>query len=247
MKLISLSVVAWSFLVVGCTPKYPKCDKDDHCREAEFCVNGLCQQCRDNADCREGEVCNEGRCDPIPGYCGSTADCPDGKACKENRCVACASDADCGDGYRCREGRCLGPGQCVSDEDCPETHECQNGRCVAPPMDSAAGPCQPETVYFGFDQFVLTSSATAKLQQAASCIRSVSGRSLRVEGHCDPRGTEEYNLALGDRRSRSVINYLGRLGVGRGRMRAVSKGKIEAMGTDEAGWARDRKVVFIWE
>ena len=75
----------------------------------------------------------------------------------------------------------------------------------------------------------------------------MADRGLRVEGHCDPRGTEEYNLALGDRRARSVVGYLGRLGVETSRLRAVSKGKLEAVGSDEEGWARDRKATFVWE
>lgn len=231
----------------GCKPDYPKCDKDEHCKENEFCVNGLCQQCRDNADCQQGQVCNQGRCEAPEGYCETAADCPNGQACKDNRCAPCVADGDCGEGGRCREGRCLGPNDCVSDEDCPENYECQGGTCVAPPTGAGDAPCQPEPVYFGFDEFVLTSTATSKLQQAAKCVNSVPGRTVRVEGHCDPRGTEEYNLALGDRRARAVTNYLTRIGVPSGRLRPVSKGKLEASGSDESSWAQDRKVLFIWE
>ena len=82
---------------------------------------------------------------------------------------------------------------------------------------------------------------------ASGLIGAALTRSLRLEGHCDPRGTEEYNLALGDRRARSVLKYLKRLGVQSNRLRPVSKGKLEATGSDEASWARDRKVLFIWE
>jgi len=233
----------------ACKPKYPKCDKDEHCKEAEFCVNGMCQQCRDTKDCKAGQVCKGGRCEAIAGYCATSDDCSDGKVCKNNRCVACASDADCGSG-KCRNGRCLQPGQCTKDEDCPENHECQNGTCVAPPPpnnDNSAASCTPSPVYFGFDEFVLSSKATAALQEAAKCIKSVPNRTVRVEGHCDPRGTEEYNLALGDRRARSVVKYLRRLGVPSSRMRPVSKGKLDATGSSKASWAQDRKVLFIWE
>lgn len=246
--LSTTALVAALLLVVGCPPKYPKCDKDEHCREGEFCVNGQCQQCRDNADCGKGQICKGGRCEKDPGYCESADDCPDGKACINNRCVPCKADADCGEGGRCKDGKCLRPGQCTTDEDCPINHECQNGVCVAPPSDtSAAAKCTPETVYFGYDEHVLSTAATSSLQQAARCIKSVPGRSIRLEGHCDPRGTEEYNLALGDRRARAVQRYLKRLGVDTGRMRAVSKGKLEASGTGPSSWARDRKVEFIWE
>lgn len=235
-------------LVTGCPPTYPKCDNDEHCKEGEYCVNGMCQQCREDKDCPEGQVCKDGRCEKPDGYCDTSDDCPNQLACKDNKCVACETDGDCGEGWKCRDGKCLKPGQCLTDEDCPENHECQNGMCVAPPPQAASGAkCTPEPVYFDFDEFVLTSEATSALQQAAECIKSVQGRSVRLEGHCDPRGTQEYNLALGDRRAQSVKKYLKRLGVEGSRMRAVSKGKLEATGSSESGWARDRKVVFIWE
>jgi len=237
-----------AILLAGCPPKYPKCDKDEHCKEGEFCVNGMCQQCRDTKDCPKGQLCNKGRCDPIPGYCTTNDDCPDGKACKNNRCVGCESDKDCGEGNRCRDGKCLRPGQCATDDDCPENHECQNGVCVGPPpTDASAASCTPETIYFGYDEFVLSGDATQKLQAAAKCIKQVTGRTVRIEGHCDSRGTEEYNLALGDRRSQAVARYLTRLGIKGNRLRAVSKGKLEATGTSPATWKLDRKVQFIWD
>jgi len=231
-------------LLAGCPPKYPKCDKDEHCKEGEFCVNGMCQQCRDDRDCGSGQLCNKGRCEA---GCRSSDDCPGGQVCQNEKCVPCKTDGDCGEGGRCRQGRCLKPGQCATDEDCPENHECQNGVCVAPPPPAVQGPCTPSPVYFDFNEHVLTTEATQTLQQNADCIKKVAGRRLRLEGHCDPRGTEEYNMALGDRRARSVQRYLSRLGVDASRLRVVSKGKLEATGTSEAGWARDRKVDFIWE
>lgn len=228
-RLQTLSICAGmiALSLSACTPKYPKCDKDSHCKEGEYCVNGLCQQCRDNADCGEGKRCKAGRCEAIEGYCKTNADCPEGSTCENNRCKE---------------------GGCTTDEDCPENHECQNGKCVAPPAPVAQdASCTPETVYFDFNEHVLTVEATRTLAQVARCIKSVPGRNVRLEGHCDPRGTQEYNLALGDRRARSVKRYLVRLGVKGSRLRPVSKGKLEATGTNVAGWARDRKVVFIWE
>jgi peptidoglycan-associated lipoprotein len=241
---VAIAGVVSLFLLTGCPPKYPKCDKDEHCKEGEFCVNGLCQQCRTDQDCGTGNLCKGGRCEP---GCRSSDDCPGGQACINYKCVPCQSDNDCGPGGRCRQGRCLKPGQCATDEDCPENHECQNGICVAPPPAPAAGPCTPKTVYFDFNESVLTSEATATLQGNVDCIKSVAGRRVRLEGHCDPRGTEEYNMALGDRRARSVQRYLTRLGIPANRLRPVSKGKLEATGSDEASWALDRKVMFIWE
>ena len=248
-SLLMLSMVGSLAMVLsGCDPKYPACKNDSHCKEkGEFCVNGKCQQCRNDKDCGEGKACNGGRCDAIPGWCKGASDCQNGQICKDNRCAACTSDTECGPNGKCRGGKCLQPGECATDADCPPNNECQGGRCTAPPAPPQAGPCSPEPVYFDFNEFVLTSKATAALQAAAKCIKSVGGRSIRLEGHCDPRGTEEYNLSLGDRRARSVLKYLKRLGIQGKRMRPVSKGKLEAGGTDEASWSTDRKVKFIWE
>ena len=246
-NLLGIIMSVTLMMMPACSPTYPKCNDDDDCKEkGEFCVNGMCQECRDTQDCPKGKTCNAGRCELTPGYCESTNDCPDRLACIKNRCTACKNNVDCGEGMRCKKGQCLRPGQCVDDEDCPMNHECQNGNCVAPPTD-ATGPCQPSTVYFDFNESILTSESTQKLQQATQCIKSVASRRVRVEGHCDPRGTEEYNLALGDRRAQSVRQYLTRLGINATRLRSVSKGKLEATGTDESGWALDRKASFIWE
>ena len=242
-------------ILTACPPKYPNCDKDEHCKEAEYCVNQQCQQCRDSKDCPRGQTCNKGRCDRIPGYCESNTQCPEGQACIDNRCGPCAQDNQCGTGSRCSGGKCLQPGVCETDADCPENHECQDGSCVAPPPETAVGtdPCSKlgmsplPTIFFDFDEFVLTSESTTALQSAAECLKKVPSLSVRMEGHCDARGTEEYNLALGDRRARSVKRYLKRLGVPSRKMRAVSKGKLEATGYNESSWSKDRKVVFIWE
>jgi len=252
----ALSLVAIVLLFTACKPTYPKCDNDDHCAEkSEYCVNGMCQQCRDSKDCPKGQKCNKGRCDKIIGYCDSTEDCKDGQACINNRCGPCQNDGQCGAGAKCKDGKCLSPGQCLTDDDCPENHECQNGSCAAPPPDttvqgtdlcSKLGLTQLPTIYFDFDEFVLSPEATQALQQAVKCLKKVNRR-VRLEGHCDQRGTEEYNLALGDRRGRSVLRYLQRLGAPRNRIRTVSKGKLEATGFNEASRAKDRKVTFIWE
>jgi peptidoglycan-associated lipoprotein len=240
-------VLGAAALLAGCPPKYPKCGKDEDCHKGEFCVNGQCQQCREDKDCPGGQKCNKGRCEKS-GECTKSEECPEGKACKDGKCVPCESDNDCGPGAKCNKGKCLRPGQCTTDADCPPNHECQNGRCVAPPSpDQNQAKCTPETVYFDFDEFVLTSDASQKLQNAASCIKQVPGRVIRLEGKTDPRGTEEYNLTLGDNRAQSVKRYLERLGVEGKRMRTLSKGKLEATGMSEPGWAKDRRVDFFWE
>jgi len=70
----------------------------------------------------------------------------------------------------------------------------------------------------------------------------MKGRKLSIVGHADPRGTDEYNMKLGESRADSVEKYLEREGVGSEFMTTESKGKREATGVDESGWAYDRRV-----
>ena len=104
-------------------------------------------------------------------------------------------------------------------------------------------PCVVETVYFAFDSAELDSSSRAALQEAVECFRGQgSGVSLLLSGAADPRGTEEYNIALGERRAQAVRSYLTSLGLDGNSVSTTSVGEEMATGTDEAGWARDRNV-----
>jgi peptidoglycan-associated lipoprotein len=101
--------------------------------------------------------------------------------------------------------------------------------------------CVLETVYFAFDSSELDSSARAAIQSAVECYRNQNPNvRLLLTGACDPRGTEEYNIALGDRRAKSVRSYMTSLGMQAGQISVTSVGEEMATGTDEASWARDR-------
>ncbi len=84
-------------------------------------------------------------------------------------------------------------------------------------------------VYFDFDQSFIRPADRGTLQEVASHLAANPGDQLLVEGHCDWRGTTEYNMALGDRRAASVVAYLQQLGVSADRMETVSKGDLEAI------------------
>ena len=92
---------------------------------------------------------------------------------------------------------------------------------------------------------VTTTEATATLARDADCLKQV-GRVAQLVGHADPRGTQEYNLALSERRAQSVRDHLGRLGVDGGKMTVLPRGSLDAKGTDEPSWAQDRRVDFTW-
>lgn len=90
-------------------------------------------------------------------------------------------------------------------------------------------------IYFDFDQSFIRPADRAVLQEAATYLEENFGTKLLVEGHCDWRGTTEYNMALGDRRATSVTAYMQQLGIAPDRLETVSKGDLEAIteGSDE--------------
>jgi peptidoglycan-associated lipoprotein len=110
-------------------------------------------------------------------------------------------------------------------------------------VEPAEQPCAFETVYFAFDSSELDSSARAAIETAVECYRNQNPNvRLLLTGACDPRGTEEYNIALGERRAQSVRSYMNSLGMNAGQVSITSVGEEMASGTDEASWARDRNV-----
>ena len=104
-----------------------------------------------------------------------------------------------------------------------------------------------ESVYYAFDSSNLDESARNTLTHNAQCVQSKANRNVAVVGMADPRGTEEYNMALGDRRARAAMQYMTTLGVNEHRMRAHSVGEEYAAGSDDAGWTRDRRSEFSEE
>ncbi|MEO1234034.1 MAG: OmpA family protein [Myxococcota bacterium] len=235
-----------AFWVASCAgPTYPKCDNDSNCADkGEFCVEGSCQQCRGDGDCGDGQQCTAGRCEVKP-ECATESDCPGNQVCQSGQCkTECTSAADCGGGLKCMNDRCVDENACVTSSDCADGIECSGGVCATNAARSLS-TCGYPTVRFAFNEATLDSEARDGLAAIAECINT-SGGVLVVEGHCDERGTEEYNLALGDRRARAVTDYLSRLGVPRSRMEVVSKGEAEPLdgGSNEGAWARNRRVEF---
>jgi peptidoglycan-associated lipoprotein len=100
------------------------------------------------------------------------------------------------------------------------------------------------TAHFAFDSAAVTPEAAAVLDALGRCFTTgaLAGRSMMLTGHTDSRGELEYNMALGQRRAGSVANYLTGRGMARAHLSATSHGELDATGTDEEGWARDRKV-----
>jgi peptidoglycan-associated lipoprotein len=97
---------------------------------------------------------------------------------------------------------------------------------------------------FSFDASALTSADRNELSQLATCMTTgpLAGKTVELVGRADPRGEEEYNMTLGERRAESVVHYLTQLGVAESRLPVTSRGALDAQGHDEATWAVDRRV-----
>jgi peptidoglycan-associated lipoprotein len=127
---------------------------------------------------------------------------------------------------------------------------------LAPGLEQRTGDFDPNgqnrtalaasTVYFDFDSPVIKASERDKLKQAKDYLDKNPAYRLVLEGHCDWRGTAEYNLSLGDRRANSVKKFLQALGVPADKLETISKGSLEAAKEGgDAVWAKDRRVDLV--
>jgi peptidoglycan-associated lipoprotein len=109
----------------------------------------------------------------------------------------------------------------------------------------ASGPLKD--VHFGFDSFALTDAARKTLQENGTWLIENGGMRVELEGHCDERGTVEYNLALGAKRASAAKTYLISLGVAGERITTISYGEELPLCTDktEACWQRNRRAHFV--
>lgn len=104
-----------------------------------------------------------------------------------------------------------------------------------------------EIIHFSFDSALLSDQAQQILNDKADYMRTNSGVTVTVEGHCDERGTDAYNIALGERRAESVKNFLVDLGISANRLNTVSYGEERpiAIGQNESSWAKNRRAQFV--
>jgi len=117
---------------------------------------------------------------------------------------------------------------------------------AAPPAFTGDVSAELGTVYFDFDKYELRSDARDTLAANAEWLKSNPGIQIQIEGHCDERGTDEYNLALGERRANAVKSYLVSLGVGDARLFTISYGEEMPADTghNRDAWAKNRRAQF---
>jgi len=104
-------------------------------------------------------------------------------------------------------------------------------------------------VFYDYDKSDLRMDAIEQLKTNANWMQSNTANTVIIEGHCDERGTNEYNLALGERRANSARDYIVNLGVAPARMKTVSYGEERpfATGSTEEAWAQNRRAHFVAE
>jgi peptidoglycan-associated lipoprotein len=103
-----------------------------------------------------------------------------------------------------------------------------------------------DTIYFDYDSFVLSADARKILEKNARLLRNDTAEKIVIKGHTDERGSDAYNLALGERRARAAYNYLVALGIPADRLSILSYGEEQpaVSGHDEESWARNRRAQF---
>ncbi|RKE39544.1 peptidoglycan-associated lipoprotein [Paraburkholderia sp. BL23I1N1] len=119
---------------------------------------------------------------------------------------------------------------------------------VVDELDNPNGPLAKRSIYFDFDSYTVKSDYQPLLAAHAQYLRSHPNRHVLIQGNTDERGTSEYNLALGERRSQAVLHDLETLGVPDSQLEAVSFGKEKpiALGHDEASWAQNRRADLVY-
>lgn len=279
IKFASLSLLVSLFLIGCAGPKFPNCEKNEHCKTnlegqaVDFvCYNKTCVECSNDEHCADrgpNMQCNMEtmRCEEKP-ECMTNEDCasinPD-YVCRAEKCVPeCSEDSDCDEGQSCSDQRCVAYSSCTQDIDCGPGMKCVDGTCFEKeqdPWQNVSAQCQPfdksaavpgevktSVIRFDFNESNIRPDMRSIMDQNAQCLKQQGGTvELVIEGHCDERGTQEYNLALGERRAETVKDYLVRMGVDSSRIRIVSKGENEPMcrSNTESCWAKNRRAEFI--
>jgi peptidoglycan-associated lipoprotein len=134
---------------------------------------------------------------------------------------------------------------------------CDKEVVTAPPPPPPPPPAAPAAVvvaplsdvFYDFNRSELTASTQAQLKTNAAWLSANANKKVILEGHCDERGTNEYNMALGERRAQSAKEYLINLGVDPARLKTVSFGEEKPFdpGHNEEAWAKNRRVHFVEE
>lgn len=128
-----------------------------------------------------------------------------------------------------------------------QTVDPSSGRPVPGSQEDFVASVMADRIFFDTDKYDVDAEDQAALRSQSEWLARYPNVRVTVEGHADERGTRDYNLALGERRANSAKNYLASLGVDASRITTISYGKErpDAVGSDEASWARNRRAVTV--
>jgi peptidoglycan-associated lipoprotein len=134
---------------------------------------------------------------------------------------------------------------CSRDVDCGNGQLCVDGRCAD--ISSNLALCTSVRVHFDFNSSDISSADRDGLERAARCLKADRQLHIAISGNADERGTEEYNMALGDHRAHAVADYLRSLGASDPQLQTVSYGKEKPLCSehDEACWAQNRRAELM--
>ncbi len=119
------------------------------------------------------------------------------------------------------------------------------------PLKEISGAAQLKealnSIYFDFNKYGLSETSRSSLVKNADLLRKDSSEKIRIEGNCDERGSDEYNLALGEKRAKAAMEYLVTMGIPADRLSVISYGKEKPAdpGHNEAAWAKNRRDDFV--
>ncbi|RQW76963.1 MAG: peptidoglycan-associated lipoprotein Pal [Geobacter sp.] len=139
----------------------------------------------------------------------------------------------------------------IDQKNQPITKKPVNSQTIDGTAKTAKAASQPgttlEKIFFNFDSYALSPAARDTLVSNAKMMAKAQGVKIQVEGHCDEQGSDEYNLALGEKRARAAMEYLVTMGVPAEKLSIISYGKEKPAdpGRDEAAWAKNRRDEFI--
>jgi peptidoglycan-associated lipoprotein len=133
---------------------------------------------------------------------------------------------------------------CSLDSDCVAGQLCVNNQCVD--ITPELAECSEFRVHFAFNQWDVQSEDRPAVERMARCLRADRALHVTIEGNADERGTEEYNLHLGDKRANAVERLLANLGVSDAQLKTLSYGKDRPLCTehDEACWSQNRRAAL---
>ena len=118
---------------------------------------------------------------------------------------------------------------------------------ITPEMQAAMDTITNQKIFFEFDRYDIRADSQEVLKVKANALRTYPSIIVQIQGNCDERGTQEYNMALGERRARAAYEFMLRLGVSANQMQMISYGKERpaVSGSGEAVWAQNRRDEFV--